>query len=119
MKVNAEAFEEIAESLSLNILAKHKNQVNQLEALLLGQAGLLNNKYEDAYAIMLQKEYEFLAKKYDIETNKQQAPDFLRMRPNNFPTLRLAQLAILVHQSSHLFSKIKTAKHCKRNFSVV
>ncbi len=110
MKVNADAFEEIAKTLTVNILAKHKNQVNQLEALLLGQAGLLNKEFEDDYAIMLQREYTFLAKKFLLKPiNKQ--PDFLRMRPNNFPTIRLVQLAMLIHQSSHLFSKMKTAKH--------
>ena len=115
MKVNADAFEEIAKALPLNILSKHKNQINQLEALLLGQAGLLNNKFEDAYAVMLQKEYKFLANKYALKPINR-SPDFLRMRPNNFPTLRLAQLAILIYQSSHLFSKIKTAKHVNEIF---
>src|SRR5689334_21716501 len=99
MKVNADAFEEIAKSLSLNVLSKHKNQINQLEALLLGQAGLLSSTFDDAYAIMLQKEYKFLANKYALKCINR-SPDFLRMRPNNFPTLRLAQLAILIHQSS-------------------
>jgi hypothetical protein len=108
MKVNAEPFEEIAGTVSINLLSKHKNQIHQLEALLLGQAGLLNDSFEDAYAIMLQKEYRFLAKKYSLQSLNRQ-PAFLRMRPSNFPTLRLAQLAMLVSQSSHLFSKIKTA----------
>jgi hypothetical protein len=115
MKVNADAFEEMAKSLSVNILAKHKNQIHQLEALLLGQAGLLQSNFEDSYAVMLQKEYQFLSKKYTLKTiNKK--PDFLRMRPNNFPTIRLAQLAMLIHQSSHLFSKIKTAKNVNEIF---
>lgn len=115
MKVNADAFEETAKSLSVNILAKHKNQIHQLEALLLGQAGLLQQQFEDSYAIMLQKEYQFLSKKYLLNPiNKK--PDFLRMRPNNFPTIRLAQLAMLIHQSSHLFSKIKTAKSANEIF---
>lgn len=115
MKVNADAFEEIAKLLSVNVLAKHKNQINQLEALLLGQAGLLRSTFEDAYAIMLQKEYNFLSKKYALKPiNKK--PDFLRMRPNNFPTIRLAQLAMLVNQSSHLFSKIKMAKTANEIF---
>ena len=115
MKVNADVFEDIAKTISVNLLAKHKNQVNQLEALLLGQAGLLNENFEDAYAIMLQKEYGFFAKKYALQpVNK--SPAFLRMRPSNFPTLRLAQLAMLVYQSSHLFSKIKTAKKVNEIF---
>jgi len=108
MKVNADIFEQVAQSLPVNLLARHKNQIHQLEALLLGQAGLLSSSFDDDYAIMLKKEYNFLLKKYDLKTlNKQ--PDFLRMRPHNFPTIRLAQLAMLVKQSSHLFSKIKTA----------
>jgi hypothetical protein len=109
MKVNADVFEQVAQTITTSLLAKHKNQIHQLEALLLGQAALLNENYEDSYAIMLKKEYLFLAKKYNLHAvNKH--PAFLRMRPSNFPTLRLAQLAMLVHTSSHLFSKIKSAK---------
>jgi hypothetical protein len=115
MKVNADTFEEIAKSVSVNLLAKHKNQIHQLEALLLGQAGLLDDSFEDPYAIMLQKEYTFLAKKYGLQSLNRQ-PAFLRMRPANFPTLRLAQLAMLVYHSSHLFSKIKTATHSNEIF---
>ena len=48
MKVNADVFEQIAKTIPVNLLAKHKNQIHQLEALLLGQAGLLNEKFEDA-----------------------------------------------------------------------
>lgn len=106
IKTNAEIFENIARSISVNILAKHKNQIHQLEALLLGQAALLNNDFEEDYPQLLQKEYRFLKKKYQLNTYNAQ-PAFLRMRPANFPTIRLAQLAVLVHQSSHLFSKIK------------
>ena len=115
MKVNADVFEDIAKTVTVNLLAKHKNSIQQLEALLLGQAGLLNENFEDDYAIMLQKEYTFLAKKYALKhVNK--SPAFLRMRPSNFPTLRLAQLAMLVYQSSHLFSKIKAAKNVNEIF---
>ena len=60
MKVNADAFEAIAKSVSINILAKHKSQIHQLEALLLGQAGLLEGDFKDDYPVMLQKEYQFL-----------------------------------------------------------
>jgi len=104
--VNADVFEGIAQSVSINVLAKHKNQIHQLEALLLGQAGLLNGEMYDDYSTMLQKEYQFLQAKYRLQQVKSR-PDFLRMRPANFPTIRLAQLAMLIQQSSHLFSKIK------------
>ena len=108
MKVNAEAFEDVARSIPLSILAKHKNQIHQLEALLLGQGGLLKESFEEDYPNMLQKEYRFLQSKYNIEPI--QLPLFsMRMRPGNFPTIRLAELAMLVHGSAHLFSKIKEA----------
>jgi hypothetical protein len=105
-KINSDIFFQMAKSLPLHILAKQKNQLNSLEALLLGQCGLLENKFENDYAKMLQREYQYLAKKYRLKTNEQ-VPVFLRMRPQNFPTIRLAQLANLVYQSNHLFSKIK------------
>jgi len=112
IKVNADAFEEMAKSIPLTILAKHKNQIHQLEALLLGQAGLLNDpdSYgdEEDYPKMLQKEYQFYKNKYALRQINSPV-FFLRMRPGNFPTIRLAQLAMLIHESAHLFSKIKEA----------
>jgi hypothetical protein len=106
MKVNAEVFESIARSLPLNILAKHKNQVHQLEGFLLGQAGLLNDEFQEDYPKLLKREYLFYQKKYQLRQVPVK-PFFLRMRPANFPTIRIAQLAMLINQSSHLFSKIK------------
>ncbi|RYF89851.1 MAG: DUF2851 family protein [Chitinophagaceae bacterium] len=106
MKINMGSFERIAQSLPLTILARHKNQIHQLEALLMGQAGLLDKIFEDDYPNLLRREYQFLQKKYSLR--KAHAPlYFLRMRPANFPSIRLAQLAMLVHQSHHLFSIIK------------
>ncbi|MGZ8553770.1 MAG: DUF2851 family protein [Chitinophagaceae bacterium] len=120
MKVNGEAFEAIARSIPLTILAKHKNQIHQLEALLLGQAGLLEKDFEEDYPKLLQTEYIFLQSKYNLQPI--QLPLFsLRMRPGNFPTIRLAELAMLVHESAHLFSKIKEtvpAKKIKQFFEV-
>ena len=112
IKVNSDAFEKIAGSLPVNILAKHKNQIHQLEALLFGQAGLLENNFTDAYPLMLQKEYLFYKTKYKLQPI--QAPlFFLRMRPANFPSIRLAQLAMLINQSTSLFSVIKESPSLK------
>lgn len=108
IKINADAFEEMARSIPLNILAKHKNQIHQLEALFLGQANLLNGSFTEDYPLMLKREYEFYKAKYKLRPSAL-TPFFLRMRPGNFPTIRLAQLAMLVHNSAHLFSKIKDA----------
>lgn len=107
--LNSEAFEAIAKSLPVSVLAKHKNQIHQLEALLLGQAGLLETDFTDSYAVMLQKEYRYLKKKLGLKAIYQPL-NFLRMRPSGFPTVRLAQMAMLVHQSNHLFSKMIEAK---------
>jgi Protein of unknown function (DUF2851) len=112
IKVNSDAFEKIAQSISINILAKHKNQIHQLEALLFGQAGLLENDFTEDYPQLLQKEYRFFKSKYQLQ--KIAAPlYFLRMRPANFPSVRLAQLAMLVHSSLHLFTLVKESKTVK------
>jgi len=105
-RVNASSFEAVAKTLSLSLLARHKNQLIQLEALLLGQAGLLNRTYTDQYPQMLKKEYHFLKTKYHLKPVFEPI-HFLRMRPRNFPTIRLSQLAALIHRSTHLFSVIR------------
>jgi hypothetical protein len=120
VKVNSDTFEAIAKSVPVNILAKHKSQIHQLEALLLGQAGLLEGKYNDYYPKLLQREYKFLKEKYKLKPVHVPV-HFLRMRPGNFPTIRLAQLAALVQNSAHLFSRIKEAtlvKEVKTWFTV-
>ena len=104
--VNTEAFESVARSLPVSLLARHKNQLHQLEALLMGQAGLLTDRFVSHYPIMLQKEYHFLKRKYQLEPVRETV-HFLRMRPSAFPTVRLAQLAMLVQSSAHLFSIIR------------
>ena len=108
IKLNSIAFEKTAQSISINILAKHKDQIHQTEALLFGQAGLLDAVLTEDYPKLLQREYQFLKKKYSLH-KAEASMIFLRMRPSNFPTVRLAQLAMLVHKSLHLFSKIKEA----------
>ena len=106
IKVNSEAFEKIAQSIPITVLAKHKNQLHQIEALLFGQAGLLDKDFEEDYPILLRKEYQFYKSKYNLQSTNANL-FFLRMRPANFPTVRLAQLAMLIVHSVHLFSKIK------------
>lgn len=108
ISINSAAFEAIARSIPIGILAKHKNQVQQVEALLFGQAGLLDAEFEEDYPRLLQREYRFLSKKYSLQKIQTRIA-FLRMRPSNFPSLRLAQLAMLVHESLHLFSRVKEA----------
>ena len=110
-KVNAEPFDLLARSFPLNLLAKHKNNLLQLEALLLGQAGFLELDFKEIYPQKLQREYQFLRDKYDLNPLDQSIWKFFKLRPANFPTIRLAQLATLCHQSDHLFSKIIAARN--------
>jgi len=107
MKTNALPFEMLAKSLPLNVLSKHKNNLFQLEALLFGQSGLLNaTLLGDDYFLSLRKEYSYLYKKYGLSGIESHLWKFMRLRPINFPTIRIAQLATLIHHSSALFSRI-------------
>jgi hypothetical protein len=109
--LNAFPFESLAKSLPLNILLKHRDNLMQLEALLFGQAGMLaETNIADAYYTELQKEYQYLQKKYCLEPIDRFLWKFLRLRPINFPTLRIAQFAALIHRNEHLFSQIIEAK---------
>jgi len=103
---NSQAFESLAKSLPLSILGKHKDDLFQLEALLFGQSGLIDTTTEEDYTLKLQKEYEFLRSKYELNPIDGSQWKLLRMRPDNFPHIRIAQFAALVHSSSKLFSKI-------------
>ncbi|HRI60089.1 MAG TPA: DUF2851 family protein, partial [Saprospiraceae bacterium] len=113
LKVNAEPFEALARSLPLLTLAKHKNDRKQVEALLFGQAGMLESIFKDDYPNELAKEYKFLRHKYGLVPLSVSQWKFLRLRPANFPTVRLAQFAALGHQSAHLFSKILEANNLR------
>ena len=114
MKVNAELFEHVARTLPIHLLARHKNALTQLEALLFGQANLLNGHFTGEYPLLLQREYLFLQGKYQLLSQPFQ-PLNLRMRPANLPGVRLAQLAMLVYRSEHLFATIRESE----NMSVV
>lgn len=105
IKVNADAFEALAQTIPVTILAKQRSSIHQLEGLLLGQADLLSGEAKDEYTKLLLREYLFLKEKYALKPITVPV-HFLRMRPGNFPTVRLAQLAMLVHSSTHMFSKL-------------
>ncbi|MDN5200616.1 DUF2851 family protein [Fulvivirgaceae bacterium BMA10] len=108
-KINAYAFLELARALPLKYIHKHSDSLFQIEAMLFGQAGFLEETYEVKYFKHLKQEYNFLSHKYDLK-NRQLATHywkFLRLRPANFPTIRIAQFAILCHIQRNLFSLFK------------
>lgn len=111
--VNAEPLDMLARSLPLKILAKHRSQMLQIEALLFGQAGLLERDFADDYPRLLQREYHLLKHKYALEAIPQGVWKFMRLRPANFPTIRIAQLAALMFGSEHLFSKMLSTQHLR------
>ncbi|SHG90773.1 Protein of unknown function [Chryseobacterium oranimense] len=108
LKVNAHIFRQIAESIDFSIVNKIRQNESQLEALLFGISGWLDHP-KDSRMMIWKREFEFLRKKFNIP-NLTFHPKFLRLRPPNFPTLRLSQLADLYYRHQNLFSKIIKAK---------
>ena len=104
--LNALPFEMLAKSIPMSCLSKHKDHLMQIEALLFGQAGMLDRSFNDDYPNSLKREYVFLKNKFRLSPAATQQWKFLRLRPVNFPTIRIAQFAQLIHHSSHLFTKI-------------
>ena len=106
--VNALPFEVLAQTTPLAAINKHRNSVFQMEALLFGQAGFLNDEPSDCYQSQLQTEYRFLQNKFNLKPVENHLWKFMRLRPTNFPTIRIAQLAKLLTQTDGLLSKITT-----------
>lgn len=105
-KINQPGFEKLAAVLPLPVIRKHRQNVRQTEALIFGQAGYLETAV-DNYILDLQKEFRFLQHKYQLAPPMQPADwNFLRLRPANFPTVRLAQLAALISSQEHWFASL-------------
>lgn len=108
-KVNAAPFFQLAQTLPYKILRKHIDKPIQVEALLFGCAGFLDdNRETDSYYGILQREFNLLRRKYSLlerSLHKTQWK-FLRLRPANFPTMRLAQLASLLTHQQNIFSQL-------------
>ena len=110
LKVNGEAFLNISKSIDFSVIQKVKHDPHSLEALLLGQSGLLDTTAEHTYVSELKRVYAFLKNKFSLPTKGVFPVRFFRLRPPNFPTIRLAQLANLYSRHSNLFSKIIEAR---------
>lgn len=116
---NRDAFLELALSLPLKILVRHRSNLLQTEALLFGQAGLLNSKKPDAYEAALEKEYHFLRRKYQLVPMAAHRWKFMRLRPQNFPTVRIAQFAMVVHKSLELFARMMEVEDAVTIFPIL
>lgn len=120
LKVNSEPFHLLAKNTPLKIIEKHRNLFT-IEALLFGQAGFLVDEKDDEYSRRLKKEYHFLQSKFILTPLDKSLWKFLRLRPANFPTLRIAQLAHLLSNEPRMFSKalaIDSVKELQQLFSL-
>ena len=122
-KTNAYPFFELGKSLPLKILKKESQNLKTIEALLFGQAGFLEGNLEDTYFNELVREYNFKRIKYGLERRLDRHQwKFLRLRPANFPTIRIAQMAVLIANQSNLFSlfmNFKSISELKTSLALV
>lgn len=110
LKVNGEAFRSIAQHIPWQVMQKIMANNTQLEAVFFGQAGLLHDEIQEPYFLKLKKEYAYLTHKFGLQTKGVLPCNFFRLRPSNFPTIRLAQLAALYHTHTKLFAKLISVK---------
>lgn len=107
LKINGEAFLSLANALDFSIVRKLRSDTLEFESALYGMIHLLtDDRITDAYYIQLKKEYKHFKNKFDVKEESVQKPEFFKLRPPNFPTIRLSQLANLYREHQSLFSKI-------------
>ena len=113
LNMNGEIFLKIAQNIPFSIVRKESFEVENLEALIFGTAGLLDFNKEDNYFKDLKFRYFYLLHKYQLEKICTEPVQFFKHRPDNFPTIRLSQLANLYHNQQNLFSKISAINSLK------
>jgi hypothetical protein len=118
LNTNGEIFLKIAQSIPFSVIRKECFEVENLEALLFGSAGLLDVEKEDNYFKDLKFRYFYLLHKYQIEKSCIEPVQFFKHRPDNFPTIRLSQLANLYHKQQNLFSKISNLNSIEAIYEV-
>jgi len=106
LKVNGEAFLQLATSMDFSVVRKERFDLEQLTALFFGQAGFLEEDLEEHYHQQLKEKYRYLKHKHKLNSISKNTFQFFRMRPQNFPTIRIAQLASLLYTHQNIFSKL-------------
>lgn len=119
MKVNAEAFEELMSGLDIRLLFKYSDEPSKISGLLFGLAGFLNADQDDDEMSMLKKEYAHLRELHTLKSMNLERWKFLRMRPYNFPTYRLAQLAALLSTTTYWFERIRMENDLEKIFEEI
>jgi Protein of unknown function (DUF2851) len=118
LKVNGEAFYSLSKSFEFSVLRKNQSKLLSLEALFFGQFGLLENDVQEHYVLELKSEYQFLSQKFMLSRQGVIPLQFFRLRPPNFPTIRLSQLANLYYKEHNLFSKVINASSLKEFYQL-
>lgn len=118
LKINSDAFMSMAESIPYSLVRKHQHNVIDLEALFFGQSGLLKDTTEDVYYHRLKERYQYLKYKYNLNAKGIIPVKFFRLRPSNFPTIRLSQLSHLYAKQKHLFSTCMDANSLNDLYNV-
>ncbi|MFC0778930.1 DUF2851 family protein [Flavobacterium sp. HJSW_4] len=106
LNTNGNSFLQISRAIPFSVIRKESFEIENLEALLFGTSNLLEAEKEDVYYKDLKFRYFYLLHKYQIEKIYTEPLQFFKLRPDNFPTIRLSQLAGLYHKHQNLFSKI-------------
>ena len=106
LNTNGLTFLDMAKGIPFSVIRKEAFSLVKLEALFFGQANMLSYDFQDQYAKNLGQEYDYLAHKYNLKEKGYTSVAFFKHRPDNFPTIRLAQLAALYHKEHNLFSKL-------------
>lgn len=109
-RTNGFAFKQLATSIPYKILTKHSDNLLQVEALLYGQAGMLTPDFKEEYPKQLKNEYHFLSEKYGLQPIDKKLWKLMRLRPANFPAIRISQLSGIIFKLKGNFSKIPEAK---------
>ncbi len=118
LNTNGEIFYKMAQSIPFSIIRKESFEVENIEALIFGTAGLLDSEKEDNYFKDLKFRYFYLLHKYQMEKVCIEPVQFFKHRPDNFPTIRLSQLANLYHSQQNLFSKINSLSSLKSTYEL-
>jgi hypothetical protein len=118
LNTNGEMFYGIAQSLPFSVVRRESFEYENLEALFFGRAGFLDADHEDVYFNDLKQRYGYICHKYRIDPVHIDALQFFKHRPDNFPTIRLSQLAQLYHKHQNLFSKITEATSIKDIYAI-
>jgi hypothetical protein len=118
LNTNGEMFYKVAKSIPFSVIRKESFSLESLESLLLGQANLLSHDFQDSYSKELQKSYKYLFQKYQLREKVIGSVEFFKHRPDNFPTIRLTQLASLYFHRKNLFSLVMNCSSMNELYQV-